>query len=323
MARDGFTERTRRELALRAAYVCSRPGCAARTVFPKESSNQGAIVVGKAAHICAASPGGKRYDPKQTEAERRHISNGIWLCSVCHDVVDQDEVRYPADLLRSWKAEHEGSLKRDQDPAPLPLITIRSYPGLILPQSKPISISGEQAQRFRDHDLIVQNVGRRKIMALTLEALLPESVTSGAVAKSPVGVTVQHGPVREEMIFVGAGDGKIVSQGQRRPIPKIGVQVNELLPGQRIEYRFRTLITELDAQDLAEGAGCGPVQLDEYTTGLNHYFRGGFQYPDGDQFHQRELVVPLTYQSDERKIGSLDVEPNIGQFRFREVMRFW
>ena len=56
-----------------------------------------------AAHIHAASRGGPRYDPSQTENERKHIENAIWLCQSCSVLVDRDSATYTADMLRNWK----------------------------------------------------------------------------------------------------------------------------------------------------------------------------------------------------------------------------
>ena len=66
-----------------------------------------AASVGKACHIHAAAPGGPRYDPSQGEDERRSIDNGIWLCSNCGTLIDNDAARFPPNLLRSWKGRAE------------------------------------------------------------------------------------------------------------------------------------------------------------------------------------------------------------------------
>lgn len=59
--------------------------------------------IGVAAHIKAAAPGGKRYDPTMTSEERRDITNGIWLCQSCSKLIDTDEQKYTVELLNSWK----------------------------------------------------------------------------------------------------------------------------------------------------------------------------------------------------------------------------
>ena len=77
---------------------------------------------GVAAHISSASPGGKRYDPSLDSEERSSISNGIWLCQNCAKLIDSDEIRFPSDLLKTWKAISE-SRAADSLLANVPLVT--------------------------------------------------------------------------------------------------------------------------------------------------------------------------------------------------------
>lgn len=105
MARDDFSARTVDLLMKQVGGACSRPTCDVQTVgpvprlAPEKISN-----VGVAAHIAAASPGGPRFDPRMTAAERSSADNGIWLCAVCAREIDNDADSYPTELLRSWKA---------------------------------------------------------------------------------------------------------------------------------------------------------------------------------------------------------------------------
>jgi hypothetical protein len=48
-----------------------------------------------------------------TPDERSDIQNGIWLCSTCSKLVDSDEAKYPPEVLRRWKAEHEETVSRE------------------------------------------------------------------------------------------------------------------------------------------------------------------------------------------------------------------
>ncbi len=60
--RDDFRSGVKEELAKRVGYRCSSPGCRQPTGDP-QSDRLGAVNVGVAAHITAASEGGPRYDP--------------------------------------------------------------------------------------------------------------------------------------------------------------------------------------------------------------------------------------------------------------------
>lgn len=68
--------------------------------------------LGEAAHITAASPGGSRYDEALGPSERRSAENGIWLCRTHARLVDADEVGYPVETLRAWKAGAEEEARR-------------------------------------------------------------------------------------------------------------------------------------------------------------------------------------------------------------------
>jgi hypothetical protein len=106
--RDDFSTRIKEMLAKRAGYRCSNPSCRASTVGAEPSAPDKALYAGRAAHICAASPLGPRYDPNQSSAERSDIQNGIHLCIACADRVDQNGgMSVTADDLRKWKRERE------------------------------------------------------------------------------------------------------------------------------------------------------------------------------------------------------------------------
>ena len=107
--RHNFSAEVRRTLAIRAAHFCSNPHCLKLTAGPALNGKQG-LETGHGAHICAAAPGGPRYDPTQTEEERRCVDNGLWLCRECGDIIDKDKAGYSVNELRAWKANHEAMI---------------------------------------------------------------------------------------------------------------------------------------------------------------------------------------------------------------------
>lgn len=111
-AGERFNQKVSEELARRAGHRCSMPACRAPTSGPSATLASGASSVGVAAHITAASPGGPRYDQRLSPDERRSASNGIWLCQTHAKQIDDDEARFPRDLLRAWReaAEHRAGL---------------------------------------------------------------------------------------------------------------------------------------------------------------------------------------------------------------------
>ncbi|OWV86877.1 hypothetical protein [Rhizobium sp. R693] len=101
--RDDFTKATKRTIERQARNHCSNPACRRLTRGAK-SDGVGEINIGEAAHICAASPGGPRYDADMSTEERRSRDNGIWLCSVCAGVVDSRDSKFTVEELREWKS---------------------------------------------------------------------------------------------------------------------------------------------------------------------------------------------------------------------------
>ncbi len=104
--RDEFTPKTKLRIAKRAGWLCSDPECRRPTVGAT-SDGAGEIMVGEASHICAAAPGGPRYDPGMSEDERRSAKNGIWMCKVHGTSVDSNDPKFTVELLRGWKAQAE------------------------------------------------------------------------------------------------------------------------------------------------------------------------------------------------------------------------
>ena len=91
-------------MALRVAFKCSQ--CNRQTSGPTDEPD-GRVLIGVAAHICAASPGGPRYDPSQTTQQRRSIENGIWLCANCAKLIDDDVSRFSVHDLHRIKKNAE------------------------------------------------------------------------------------------------------------------------------------------------------------------------------------------------------------------------
>ena len=104
--RDEFTPKTKVQIAKRAGWLCSDPECRRPTVGATSDGN-GEIMLGEASHVCAAAPGGPRYDPGMSEAERRSAKNGIWMCKLHGKSVDSHDPKFTVELLRDWKTQAE------------------------------------------------------------------------------------------------------------------------------------------------------------------------------------------------------------------------
>jgi hypothetical protein len=115
--RDNFDKETKDVLARRVGHRCSRPNCRKPTTGPQSDASK-ALNIGVAAHITAASKGGPRYDESLSPEERKSIDNAIHLCQNCGKLVDNDEKRYTADLLREWKKLSEQVALLDVEAVP-------------------------------------------------------------------------------------------------------------------------------------------------------------------------------------------------------------
>jgi hypothetical protein len=102
--RDEFSPATKRAIERQARGHCSNPACR-RLTHASTSDGAGEINIGQASHVCAAAPGGPRYDPQMTSEERAATDNGIWLCDVHGRAVDTKDSKFTVEELREWKRQ--------------------------------------------------------------------------------------------------------------------------------------------------------------------------------------------------------------------------
>lgn len=104
--RDDFSQKTVLQIAKRAGFLCSFPTCRTPTIGAT-SDGEGEINIGTAAHICAAAPGGPRYDDKMSQEERSSAKNGIWMCRDHGKAIDSTDPEFTVERLREWKMQAE------------------------------------------------------------------------------------------------------------------------------------------------------------------------------------------------------------------------
>jgi hypothetical protein len=100
---DDFPPWVKLKLANQVNGHCSR--CRVATRGPHSSDDAKDVNLGVAAHICAASEGGARYDARQSSKQRQAPANGIHLCSNCASHVDRDLVEFTVERLHALKKE--------------------------------------------------------------------------------------------------------------------------------------------------------------------------------------------------------------------------
>jgi len=119
--RDNFSEKTRMQIARLAGGLCAYPGCRVAT-FGASADGAAVLDIGIAAHICAAAPGGPRFDQAMSPTERAAAANGIWMCADHGRAIDADPKFYTVEKLRKWKreAEHDAFLRVTRHPNAAP-----------------------------------------------------------------------------------------------------------------------------------------------------------------------------------------------------------
>jgi hypothetical protein len=100
VARTSLAAKVLRALFARSGNRCAFPGCPAELI---NSKNQ---LIAQVCHIEAAEAGGERFNPTQSDEERRDYANLLILCYPHH--VETDDINeYPVARLRKIKADHE------------------------------------------------------------------------------------------------------------------------------------------------------------------------------------------------------------------------
>ncbi len=96
-----ISDRVKKQLYALSGNECANPLCHNKLVFSDNNDQDDQIC-----HIEAASPDSPRYNPNQTDDERRGFDNLILLCHRCHDLIDHNPDIYTVELLKKWKREH-------------------------------------------------------------------------------------------------------------------------------------------------------------------------------------------------------------------------
>ena len=94
---------------------CAFSGCTAPII--EDGPGMAGINMGEICHIRASKPGGERYDPAQSGAERQGYENLILLCRRHHKLIDSDTIEFSVAKLLAMKQEHEQLAGRPESTA--------------------------------------------------------------------------------------------------------------------------------------------------------------------------------------------------------------
>lgn len=103
-----------KQLFALSGNLCAFPDCTERIVDSSDT------IIGEICHIKGHKPNSARYDPKQTDAERRSFDNLILMCGKHNKIVDDNNNhhKYTVEWLRRVKAQHEAKHRHAKNAPP-------------------------------------------------------------------------------------------------------------------------------------------------------------------------------------------------------------
>jgi hypothetical protein len=209
-SRDEFPPKVKNQLAMRAHFICSNPDCRATTLAPSEADESRFIYTGRAAHIHSAAGRGSRPNSSLTPEERSSIGNGVFLCAICADMVDDNNgLDYPSETLRAWKAQHDewvrSNLNKEIDREPATGVHFNST----------VSSSQQVAEFMRQGG---EELVFRPVFGLQLSLLIlgVHGVDFGAAARGEhgTGQSADDRPLYEKMVSRSQSAGSCTLKDQ-------------------------------------------------------------------------------------------------------------
>lgn len=151
------------KLIMASGAKCAFPGCSQLLI-------EGDQLIGQICHIEAASPTGQRYNPEQSDNDRRSYENLILLCANHHKVTDNTEI-YTVEKLKEMKHEHES--KMEDEPA-VDLIELNQVMANIAPNDFRYTFTGSfqpyKEYEFRNDVSQIEGKLRAQVQAVKFKA---------------------------------------------------------------------------------------------------------------------------------------------------------
>ncbi|AVH68350.1 MULTISPECIES: HNH endonuclease [unclassified Nostoc] len=108
MVRKSIPEAVKLQLWVKSAGRCEFKGCNTPVWYNGLTLSEGNFA--EVAHIIGSSETGPR-GTDQSEDLQIDFSNLMLLCQRCHIEIDRHQRKYPTELLRRWKQEHEDRIE--------------------------------------------------------------------------------------------------------------------------------------------------------------------------------------------------------------------
>lgn len=225
-----FSNATKRLIAERAGLRCSNPVCNRCTSLPQAAPTK-STSVGKAAHIESGGKG-PRANPHRSLSYLKSHENGIWLCSVCHDVVDSDTSTYTVAQLRLWKSDIESRAILHEWKTLPPLLAMQCHDagyleprlGRSLPRNPP----------WKHYSLNFRNPSRDIYRNVVCLLTFPENTYREAMIEHPVGTGVRFRPDEGKGMLL---QGDVTIQEGNVDFQFV-LEIDSLSPGQELELNL-------------------------------------------------------------------------------------
>ncbi len=154
MARKEPTLSTVKKLFAYSGNRCAFPECSNKLIEDE-------ILVGEICHIEAAEAGGMRFNKKSNDEQRRHFSNLILMCPICHKKIDSNDERYTTSIIKKWKEAHEKKFQGSS--LEIPENIIKRSIQLVMEQKNDNSENGVQFNNQGENVKIDTQIGVQNI----------------------------------------------------------------------------------------------------------------------------------------------------------------
>lgn len=198
-----------------------------------------------------------------------------------------------------------------QDIKPLlPSVLIQTYDGLSFPDGTKLIITSEMSQKWRQHEIRIQNRNNFEIHNVSFRIQLPEAIMFFTDSKRPAGVEIMASPDLMEFESIVGGGGTVTLSGKKQLTGVWNFELEKLPANKFVSYTFVT------SNVPGEQNYSMSVQTEypgrDYADRLQYFLEGEFQFKNKDISLARKFVCPFSFSKDTRKLLSLGTQESFG-----------
>jgi hypothetical protein len=251
--------------------------------------------------------------------ERKAITNAIWLCGNCNKKVDTDWAAWPAERLRSMKADHERWIQAEAMIPALPEVTLSTLPSLRLDEELQ-QITLPVQTTLREQELVIRNPNRVDLHFLALDMSLPEFVVKSGKKVFPPGSVAAFRRVQPDITGFVSGEGSITAR-PAGPTTQCRLEIEKLPALSECRLAFYTIAPDGTMPTMPYSPGpmgseffANPADM-EATKVCHFYLEGTYKFLMRGEFIEGKLFLPLFFKVTARRITSLPVQASTDPWR--------